>query len=160
MSLHYLIDGYNLIWSADNFGGGKLQTQRERLLYFLEAAQPAGSARNQVTVVFDGQEDVDSPPWRGAVRVVFSKGEEADAVIKRAVDEMPNPRNAVVVTDDRDIQKWVRSSKAKVMTCKEFFKEAVRKSGPRKLAGKHNDRTLDPGDAARINEEFRGIFLQ
>jgi len=159
MPLHYFIDGYNLIWSADNFGGGKLQTQRERLLRFLEAARPAGSAKNAVTVIFDGQEDVDSPPWRGAVKVIFSKGEEADAVIKRSVDTMSAPRSAVVVTDDRDIQRWVKASKAKVLTCKEFFREVSRKNAPGKGGAKPDSRGIDPSDAAEINEEFRRIFL-
>ena len=157
MSLHYFIDGYNLIWSADNFGGGPLQSQRERLLRFLEIARPAGSAVNQVMVVFDGREDVDSPPWRGSVRVVFSKGENADAVIKRNVDAMANGRNAVVVTDDREIQRWVRASKARVMSCGDFLKEALRKKAsrgsPNNVATKS---TLDAID--QINEEFRRLW--
>ncbi len=153
MSLHYFIDGYNLIWAVENFGGGKLQDQREKLLKFLEAARPAGSAVNQVTVVFDGQEDVDSPPWRGSVKVIFSKGEDADAVIKRSVDAMANGRNAVVVTDDRDIQKWVRASKAKVLSCKEFLREALRKSGGN--AKPHQTVRIN---TEAINEEFRKLW--
>jgi predicted RNA-binding protein with PIN domain len=153
MSLHYLIDGYNLIWSAENFGGGKLQNQRERLLKFLEQTKPAGSSRNQVTVVFDGQEDVDGPPWRGTVRVIFSKGENADSVIKRTVDSMSNPSNAIVITDDRDIQKWVKSSKAKVMGCKEFLKSATQQPRPRP-----GGRKMDPDTANTINEEFKKLW--
>lgn len=153
MSLHYLIDGYNLIWSAENFGGGKLQNQRERLLKFLEQTQPAGSSHNQVTVVFDGQEDVDSPPWRGTVRVIFSRGENADSVIKRTVDAMSNPSNTIVITDDRDIQRWVKSSKAKVMGCKEFLKSATKQTR-QGAAG----RKIDPETAHNINEEFKKLW--
>lgn len=155
MSLVYFIDGYNLIWSADNFGGGKLQDQRERLLKFLEVARPGGSERNEMWVVFDGQEDVDSPPWRGSVKVIFSKGEDADAVIKRRVGSMANARNAVVVTDDRDIQKWVRASKAKIMSCAEFFRAGARKLGVRK---KSTADSRDAVDVEAINEEFRRLW--
>ncbi|MCG3205581.1 MAG: hypothetical protein KCHDKBKB_02303 [Elusimicrobia bacterium] len=153
MSLHYFIDGYNLIWSAENFGGGKLQDQRECLLRFLERTHPAGSAVNKIIVVFDGKEDVDSPPWRGTVRVIFSKGETADAVIKRSVDLLSNPRNAVVITDDRDIQKWVSSSKAKVMGCKEFLRTATNK--PKRSA---TPAKLDSDTAQGINEEFKKLW--
>jgi len=153
MALHYFIDGYNLLWSSERFGGGPLRSQRERLLQFLEDVRPGGSARNLVTVVFDGQEDVDSPTWKGSVQVVYSRGKDADAVIKRNVDNLANPRVAVVVTDDRDIRKWVRGTKAKVLSCAEFLKGGVKKSGPR--AG--NPR-VDAADARDINAEMKDIW--
>jgi len=152
MALHYLIDGYNLIWSHDRFAGGTLQSQRERLLRFLEDERPTGSARNEITVVFDGREDVDGPPWRGVARVIFSVGQDADSVIKKKVDALPNPSIAVVVTDDIAIQRWVKSAKAKVLSCKEFLALVAPKTAPRRATA------LDPQTRSQINEEFGKIW--
>jgi predicted RNA-binding protein with PIN domain len=152
MALHYIIDGYNLIWSDERFAGGTLQAQRERLLRFVEAERPTGSARNDVTVVFDGREDVDGPPWRGVARVIFSVGQDADTVIKKKVDALANPSVAVVVTDDVAIQRWVKSAKAKVLSCRQFLALVPPKTAPRRAPA------IDPQTRAQINEEFGKIW--
>jgi predicted RNA-binding protein with PIN domain len=55
--------------------------------------------------VFDGDGSDAKPLRREGVRVVFSlAGEEADAVVVRAVQELPIERAAIVVSSDR----WVR----------------------------------------------------
>lgn len=153
MALQYFIDGYNLIWSTEQFGHGTLREQRESLLRFLEETRPAGSPRNQVIVVFDGKEDVESPLWKGSVWVVFSSRTDADGVIKEMVDNLPNPRIAVVVTDDRDIQKWVRASKAKFLSCKEFLQKALRK--PKSPL---NSEKPSPEEAQFLNKELLRIW--
>ncbi len=152
MALHYFIDGYNLIWSDERFAGGTLQAQRERLLRFLENERPTGSPRNEITVVFDGREDVDGPPWRGVARVIFSIGQDADTVIKKKVDALSNPSVAVVVTDDVAIQRWVKSAKAKVLPCKEFLALAAPKTVRRRMP------VLDLETRTQINEEFGKIW--
>lgn len=154
MSVHYVLDGYNVIWSTEIFGSGRLQDQRDRFLRFLEEQRPAGSDRNRITVVFDGKRDVESPPWRGRVRVIFSHDSDADAVIKLLVDENPNPRDIVVVTDDRNIQKWVRSARAKILSCSEFLNLGGGKSSSvRGVRG----RAQGLG-AAQINAELKRIW--
>jgi predicted RNA-binding protein with PIN domain len=152
MALHYIIDGYNLIWSHDRFSGGTLQSQRERLLRFVEDERPTGSPRNEITVVFDGREDVDGPPWRGVARVIFSIGQDADTVIKRKVDALANPSVAVVVTDDVAIQRWVKAAKAKVLSCQQFLALAAPKTAPRRASA------IDAETRTQINEEFGKIW--
>lgn len=152
MALHYFIDGYNLIWSHDRFAGGTLQSQRERLLRFLEDDRPTGSVRNEMTVVFDGRDDVDGPPWRGVAHVIFSIGQDADTVIKKKIDSLTNPAVAVVVTDDIAIQRWVKAAKAKVLSCKDFMALASTKKVRRRTAA------LDPEIKSQINEEFGRIW--
>jgi hypothetical protein len=49
VALQYFIDGYNLIWSTEQFstsktGKDRLQDQREKLLRFLEQTRPANAA--------------------------------------------------------------------------------------------------------------------
>lgn len=59
----------------------------------------------EVLCVFDGDGSDAKPLRREGVRVVFSvAGEEADAVVVRAVQELPIERAAIVVSSDR----WVR----------------------------------------------------
>jgi predicted RNA-binding protein with PIN domain len=152
MALHYFIDGYNVIWSNDRFAGGTLRAQRERLLRFLEDQRPTGSPRNEITVVFDGRDDVDGPPWRGVARVIFSVGQDADTVIKKKIDALANPSVAVVVTDDVAIQRWVKAAKAKVLSCKDFLALAAPKGVTRKRAG------IDAQTRDQINAEFGKIW--
>lgn len=150
MSLHYFIDGYNLVWSTDRFDGKTLRDQRERLLKFLE--ERLKIQKINITVVFDGKADVESPPWKGSVRVRFSPGKDADRMIKQAVDDLANASQAVVVTNDREIQKWVRGVKAGVMSCEDFLK------GPaKKIRGRAGDEKPHI-DAAGINAELKRIW--
>jgi predicted RNA-binding protein with PIN domain len=103
-------------------------------------------------VVFDGQADVSSPRWPGPTRVIFSAGQDADRVIKDLVDEAGNPRETVVVTDDRDIQRWVRGVGARVMAVKTFLSAGAEPS-PRSRGA-----VLHPADADTINEELKRLW--
>ena len=147
MSLHYFIDGYNVIRSSDRMSAGTLIEQRERLLSFIETGRSCG--RNAVTVVFDGRPGPGWKAWRGPTRVIFSLEEDADSVIKRGVDEMRNAKDAVVVTNDRAIQWWVRGAHARVISCEEFLRESGTPPGPR---GREKP---GPGDAEEINDALR-----
>ena len=63
-----------------------------------------GSRRNQVTIVFDGSDEVDAPQIPSSVRVLFEKRESADDKIKRMVETSRNPRSLIVVSDDKAIK--------------------------------------------------------
>lgn len=151
MALHYFIDGYNLIHSHFALAKGPLQMRRERLLGWMESQRPHGSARNRATVVFDGRPGRSWTGWRGEVQVVFSDERDADSVIKDRIDALSNPRVAVVVTDDRAIQRWVRGAGALVMSCREFLSErATPRAEPAEAPG--------ADDIQRINDEFRRLW--
>jgi predicted RNA-binding protein with PIN domain len=150
--MHYFVDGYNVIRSGDAFAGGALRDRRERLLRFIEDRHPQGSANNGVTVVFDGRADVSSPAWGGSVRVVFSHGRDADTVIKQRIDELGNPSEAVVVTDDRAIQRWVRAAGARVMATAAFLAAGAAARRPARGGA------ISPSEAASINEELKKLW--
>lgn len=152
MALRYFVDGYNVIRSVDWLSQGALRDQRNRLIRFIEEKRPQGSANNQVTVVFDGRADVSSPPVASWVRVVFADG-EADGVIKDRVDNLAQPRSAVVVTNDRAIQKWVRGVGAKIMSCEAFLSAGTKGSQTRPSGG-----GLDAEAAQDINEELKRLW--
>jgi predicted RNA-binding protein with PIN domain len=147
----YFVDGYNVIRRNDAFAGGALRDQRERLLRFIESRRPQGASSNPVTVVFDGREDASSPAWGGPTRVVFSRGKDADGVIKDMVDRLSNPRDAAVVTDDRAIQRWVRAAGAKIVSCDEFLSAGAASSRRRVTR-------ITAQDAEAINEELRDVW--
>ena len=146
----YILDGYNVIRSVEWLATGPLRDQRDRLLRFVEDRRPQGNA--EVIVIFDGRADVSGPRWGGPTRVIYSDG-EADPHLKRLVDERQNPRDVVVVTDDRAIERWVKAAGAKVMRCRDFL--AAGAGAPRaRKAG----RQLAPQDVDDINEELRRLW--
>ncbi|MBK8575712.1 MAG: NYN domain-containing protein [Elusimicrobia bacterium] len=107
-----------------------------------------------MTVVFDGRSDVSSPRWEGPTRVIFSNGKDADKVIKDLVDELSNPREAVVVTDDRAIQRWVRGVGARILGAKEFLSSGASSAKPRSAV------RLDPADVEAITREMWDLWKQ
>jgi predicted RNA-binding protein with PIN domain len=122
MSLHYFIDAYNVLHSTDRWDHIPRAERREHFLKFIEDEHPTGSQRNSVTVVFDGH-----GPRLGAiqltfVRVLFSGDKDADTVIKEHVDELPSGRTAVVVTNDRGLQQFVKGAGAAIMSCEDFLR--------------------------------------
>jgi hypothetical protein len=85
-------------------------------------------------------------------RVVFSHGKDADQVIKNLVDACSTPREAVVVTDDRAIQRWVRGVGAKIMGVRDFLSAGA---GP---ARTRSSPSIDPADRETITRELWGLW--
>lgn len=129
----------------------KLEDQRSGLIRFIEANAPQGN--NAVTIVFDGQEDVSSPPVRSHVKVIYSKGESADDKIKKIVKTSSQVKSIVVVTDDRDIQYSVRASGAKVMSVGVFLKQKNTKISVKK-------QKIDRHTADEITAELEDLWLK
>ncbi len=121
MALHYILDGYNIIKCMDGLADLSLEDGRSALLKILSFQRPQGSARNDVTVVFDGRSDVWGPTPSGPTKVVFTSGETADEYIKRAVEGAKDLKNVVVVTNDGEICCYVRKLGAKVLSVLEFL---------------------------------------
>jgi predicted RNA-binding protein with PIN domain len=164
MAIHYIIDGYNVIKQVSFLTGRKLQHGREGLVKFIETYKPHGSARNQVTVVFDGQEDVVSPNMKTQVKVIFSSGKSADDVIKKKVEQAKNPRTIVVVSDDKEIKFYCRSVGAKVLSVKEFVgnakisKKPHKKQKSKKVLEEKAD--LDNNVASKITEDLKKLWVK
>lgn len=148
---HYIVDGYNVIYQSEALSSGALRDRREKLLRFIEDRRPQGSASHAVTVVFDGRLDVSSPLWPGSTRVIFSPGKDADKVIKDLVDDTSNPRETVVVTDDRAIQRWVRGVGAKILGVRDFLSAGAK--APPRAAGR-----LQAEDVDAINRELWDLW--
>lgn len=122
MSLYYVIDGYNVIETFKELFPGSSRSSREKLVDLILLRRPEGSRRNRITIIFDGQPGITSPKEK-RLDVRFTSGHEADWYIKRMVLKSDNPKEIVVVTDDRSIVREVVSAGAKVLPTSNFIKK-------------------------------------
>src|SRR5437763_1103195 len=119
MSLHYLLDGYNVLNQVPLWAGMAGGEGRQAMLSWIAASRPQGSPRNALTVVFDGSDEYFGSAQASGVRVVFSKGESADELIKRTVELAPKKDHYVVVSDDKGIKLYVRALGAAVLSVRQ-----------------------------------------
>lgn len=136
----------------------KLESGRLQLVRMIEAHHPQGSPKNRVTIVFDGQPGMASPPVSESVKVIFTSDETADEKIKRMVQSSAQ-KQAVVVSDDRDLRYYVRALGASVMTVKEFVKRlrpGGRSEKPAVPPGKQISKTLE----YEITSELEKLWLR
>ncbi|MDD3375007.1 MAG: NYN domain-containing protein [Candidatus Omnitrophica bacterium] len=154
MSVHYLIDGYNAVYQIPNLLRGSLQESRESLVRLVEQDCPQGSSRNLVTIVFDGQPGVGINAYAVAPKILFTENETADEAIKKIVERADLKKNIIVVTDDKEIQFYVRQFGAKVLAVKDFF---LRKPGKKK---KDFQRSITNTEECQINQELKKVWLK
>ena len=128
MSVHYLLGGYNVVRSAD-LGGRTLEEERRNLVQVLISRRPHGSPNNRVTILFDSRENsiFSAGERHGEIEVRFSRGRTADDAIVDLIDEAPNPKAIVLVTNDRGLRQRIQGTGAKSIGVEEF----LRKSTPR-----------------------------
>jgi len=133
MSIHIVIDGYNLIRQStvlSDIERRSLEEGREALLRRLDSYKQA--KHHPVTVVFDGTHADHSMQararWKG-IHVLFSRpGELADAVIKRIVTR--ERERIVVVTSDREVADFASEHGAATMDSIEFENKMVLATHP------------------------------
>jgi len=123
MSIHIIIDGYNLIRQSNTLGlidNQDIELGREALLEMLIAYRKIKP--HMITVVFDG---ANAPPFSQrktriqGITIKFSRsGEVADAVIKRMVTR--EKEKALVVSSDLDITNFAASRGAATIGSSEF----------------------------------------
>lgn len=123
MSVHIIIDGYNLIRQSHRLSAldrRELQLGREALLDTLAAYKRKSS--HKITVVFDGAcaPDFLFPAERTqGIEVTYShQGQSADSVIKQMAAK--KKEKALVVSSDRDIIHFVSASGAATISSLEF----------------------------------------
>ncbi|MFB3919011.1 MAG: NYN domain-containing protein [Candidatus Velamenicoccus archaeovorus] len=162
MSLFYIVDGYNVIKRSGPFCDLPLRQARERFFMFLESSRPHGSVRNRLAVVFDGSAQVFGFKESRTFEIIFTTGESADEKIKEMVRADRDPRNIVVVTDDRELGYAVRCQGARVMVCADFLKS----SGTAKRRGRSVAQEADLKNVLnivqreKITQELKGLWLK
>jgi len=157
MSIHYILDGYNIIKQLPEQNNKKLHSSRNALIYFIEAKHPQGSRKNKVTIVFDGKEDVLPESIQTSVEIIFAINESADDKIKRIVERAKNPKEIIVVSDDREIIFFVKHCGAKAMKVKEFLSPSGTKTHIKEI----DDEKRIPAEVQyHINEELKKLWLK
>jgi uncharacterized protein len=132
MSLHLIIDGYNLIRQSPQLSlldVRDLEAGREALLQCLSEYRRR-RPQHKVTVVFDGWQGGalrESRDFCHGVVVVYSRrGERADEVIKRLVAREGN--RAVMVSSDRELQAFAEKAGATWVGAGQFESHYLRNS--------------------------------
>ena len=126
-----IIDGYNVIGVAAEFGLSLAQPDKEeRLLRLLARYRARRRSRAPLLVVFDGHFGrLATGPRRYAhlgIDVEWALGESADAVIARKVRAAARPREIEVVTSDEQVLRAIASCGAKGIRSQEFLAELSR----------------------------------
>jgi predicted RNA-binding protein with PIN domain len=128
--MHIIIDGYNLIRQSDALRRYERFSLEEGRKALIRSISPYKEQRGyKLTIVFDG--------WQGGpveeerdrlsgIDIIYSrKGEKADEVIKRMVQE--RAEEIVVVTSDRDIADFV-SRRGETAISSQDFDELMRRA--------------------------------
>ena len=128
MSVHIVIDGYNLIRQSNSlstFDRHDIQLGREALIDTLAAYKSI--KRHKITIVFDG---TNAPPFSQhknqikGIKIKFSRsGETADTVIKRIVTK--EREKALVVSSDLDVVNFAASNGAATISSPEFEEKII-----------------------------------
>ena len=157
MSLHYLLDGYNILKQIPAFRDLPLEDGRRGFLRWISDSRPQGSINNQVTVVFDGHPDHFGAVSQGEIRVIFSDGCSADDKIKLMVEEDADQKNCVVVSNDKDIYIYARSLGARIMSVEAFTKAKSQGGGRQDDPG---GKYISLSRQEKITQELVKIWLK
>lgn len=150
MALHYLIDGYNLLYALPDIPPGAWPEKRDIFLKLLETSQPQG--RNKMTVIFDSREGSGGKEMRGPVEVIYTAGETADDWLIAYVRKVANPRMCIVVTDDQTLRRMIRGTGARSIPTRDFLKP----TSPKDARKPH---VLDPNTKDQITDELKKRWL-
>jgi predicted RNA-binding protein with PIN domain len=143
MSIHIIIDGYNLIRQSDKLvelDRQDIQRGREALIDMLAAYKKIKAHR--ITVVFDGTAAPRMSAQRDrqkGISIVFShRGESADAVIKKM--SCREGQKALVVSSDQEVVRAASSWGAATIGAGEFEDKLALAGG---IESAENENTLD-----------------
>ncbi len=166
MSLHFLIDGYNLVKTSPAFADKPLRDGRAGLIAWLTIARPQGSVNNRVTVVFDGRSDVFFDHPRGEIEVVFTQDTTADERIRMMVEDHPRVKEVVVVSNDKEITLYARALGASIVSIEQFTvglkrgRERSLKPHQVKKIAEVTKKNISHTQADAINKELRKLWTK
>jgi len=159
MPLQYIIDAYNTI-NHITFTSIRKKTKdpQRALLNFLSSRRSGRTSKNKITVVFDGYPKASTQKLEETgIDIVFSKEETADARINRMVETSKSPGNIVVVSDDREIQFFIKSAGARSTGVEEFINPQVR---PQRKEEDTIKPELNYSQISKINQELKELWLK
>ncbi len=152
--LVFIIDAFNLIYKVPRLRNSN--TPHKELLHFIKNNNLTGSSRNRVEIIFDGAISHDLVNMYHNFKVTFSNQITADEVIKSKLEDAKNPRQVVVVSDDRQIQSYARRAGAKISKISEFIR--LKDKTNAKKGSEVNTKDISFSLQHEITEEMRKIW--
>lgn len=153
----YIIDGYNLINKIEEIQAKELKKKREYLINLLINKMPHG--KNKITIIFDGKYEIYSSNKQNlkeyGIEVIFTNFETADDKIKKLVERSNNPKEIIVITDDREIQYYVRYYGCKIVTAVDFLNKLKPKPNNNQPS---ENKTLSIEEEDNINKEIKKMY--
>ena len=164
MSVHYLLDGYNILHQLPVNESLSLEERRQHLIHLIEINRPQGSVKNQITIIFDGKKGVIGRDASSTVKIMFSQDESADEKIKTLILKAANRKNFIVVTNDNGIVFAVRALGASIITVQEFLAKIrspqSQKPAPSFSRERETMKRVSSVAASNINSELSAIWLK
>ena len=161
MSLQYIIDSYNMINHPQFRSKAKPSKSIQQALHdFIRFNKLTGSVKNTVVLVFDGYPASNSEICEEeGYTWIFSRKIQADEEIKKIVEQSAQPRNIIVVTDDRQVQLTALVFHANICTVNEFI--CGKRNNKLKVFTKEDPDNIKLSYSARqkINAEFKKRWL-
>jgi len=90
------------------------------------------------------------------IEVIFSGEESADARIKKMLDAAGNPRETVVVSDDREIKFYAKAAGAVSLGAGEFINPEQKKKDTKEDLIKAE---LNYSQVSQINKELKRLWI-
>jgi predicted RNA-binding protein with PIN domain len=160
-----LIDGYNLLHATDIFGeagpGTDLHRTRLALLDFLSRSI-SERERSQTTIVFDA---AGAPPGlpgtigHAGMTIHFARRHsDADEMIEELLEQYPAPRELLVVSNDRRVQRAARQRGASYIDSGQWYADiraAARVAHEREPA--ESRPVSDPSDVKYWVQQFGDV---
>ncbi len=140
--MELLVDGYNVMHALPLDQEWPGQAFKDRRAGFLRRlAYYAGGRPHRITVVFDGAKGGTAEGGADSIegiRVYFSpRGVDADALMRRALEDAPRPKEVLLVSSDKALAGYARSLGASTARADEL----VRKLLPRREKGGNSGRS-------------------
>jgi rRNA-processing protein FCF1 len=155
--MHYIVDGYN-------FGHyvripGREGRDDRSIIKRLYRCPALANRANTATIVFDGAGTALRLGTDPRLRVIYSRGEKADEVIKRLLESLARAQrtNYIAVTNDRSLAAYCRSLGVRAISVDRFLsvKTNVRRQ---KQGGDFEAPGEKPTGISREDMELSKIF--
>lgn len=161
MSLQYIIDAYNVINNPQFKPGAKSTLNiQQALADFIRSNRLTGSKNNRVILVFDGYAPSnESIPEDGGLVCKFSQAVEADELIKKIVESSGEPKNIIVVSDDKEVRLMSRFLRAQVCGVEEFICGKKKSKLVLEAGSESLDFKLTYSKMQKINAELKKKWL-
>ena len=162
MSLQYIIDSYNVINHPRFRPAAKIASSIQRSLHdFIRLNRLTGSPKNTAVLVFDGYPapGQEIPEEEGLIWV-YSRRIDADEKIKKLVEESGQPKNIIVVSDDRQIQLTARFLRAHACGVEEFICGKKNNKAAAIAKAGLDDIKLTYSQMQKINAELKKRWLE